>query len=100
MKPIRFLEFAEEELNEAAEYYESVLKDLGFSFLDQVQNALNSISESPAAWTEIFPNIRRRLVNRFPYGVLYREDESEIVILAIMHLKKKPNYWVNRISSN
>ncbi len=96
MKPVRYLGPAENELYETAEYYESIQDGLGFSFLDHVQSALNSIVENPSPWAEISPNIRRRLVNRFPYGVLYREEAKEIVILAIMHLRKKPNCWKER----
>jgi len=39
---------------------------------------------------------RRRLLRRFPYGILYKEEESQIVIVAVMHLRRRPGYWRNR----
>ena len=41
-------------------------------------------------------DVRRRLIRRFPLGVLYRIDPDEIVILAVMHLSRRPDYWHGR----
>ena len=42
--------------------------------------------------------VRRCLVHRFPYGVIYSVDEqsSEVLILAVMHLHRQPDYWSGR----
>jgi hypothetical protein len=42
------------------------------------------------------PQTRRVLVARFPDQVVYRLDQSEIVVLAIAHLKRRPGYWQHR----
>ncbi len=42
-------------------------------------------------WPVVEGELRRRLVRRFPFGVLYRSDPEEIVIVA--HLRRKPGYW-------
>jgi len=42
--------------------------------------------------------VRRALVNRFPYGVLYVDDHSELLIVAIMHLHREPGYWESRVT--
>ena len=41
-------------------------------------------------------DIRRALVKQFPYGVIYSEEQQEILIIAVMHLHRKPEYWRNR----
>ena len=50
----------------------------------------------PGAWPVLEGDVRRSLVNRFPYGVLYSIEEERIYILAIMHLHRYPDYWKNR----
>jgi hypothetical protein len=41
--------------------------------------------------------IRRCLARRFPYGVLYFMEQGDILILAVMHLHRSPDYWKARI---
>jgi hypothetical protein len=96
MKPVRLLQPAEEEMFDAAAYYESRVPGLGAAFLDKVESAVADIAASPERWPIIQPNIRRRLVHRFPYGLLYRVDPEEIVVLAFSHLHRRPNYWIGR----
>lgn len=96
MKPTIFLDPAETEMLEAARFYESNAEGLGLEFLSEVQKALHDISSNPVAYPIIEKEIRRRHVYRFPYGVLYREDPDQIVIIAVMHLHRRPGYWSNR----
>jgi hypothetical protein len=42
-------------------------------------------------------NIRRRLIHRFPYALLYRIDPEEVIIQATMHLHRHPDYWIDRL---
>ncbi len=97
MKPVHFLLPAEQEMLEAARYYEVQASGLGVDFLAKIDSAIQDISEQPELWPVLRFHIRRRLVHRFPYGLLYRIDPEEIVILAVMHLRLHPNYWINRI---
>lgn len=97
MIPVRLLKPAEQEMLDAAQYYELQADGLGNVFLDKLDSAINDISLSPESWQVVHNNIRRRLVYRFPYTLLYRVDDNEIVIIAIMHLHRHPLYWINRI---
>ncbi len=94
---IRFLAPAEIEMLEAAAYYELQVETLGENFLDIVETAVAEIAEEPKIWTEIDKGIRRRLIRRFPYFILYSINKNEIIILAVMHQKQKPNYWIDRL---
>ena len=96
MKPVIFLHGAEEEMSEAARYYEQRNPGLGEMFLLRTRVAVRELAESPRAYTPIRAGIRRKLLRQFPYGVLYREDETEIVIIAIAHLRRRPGYWTRR----
>jgi len=82
---------------EAAAYYEMLATDLGSNFLDIIEEATNEIKEYSRTWPEICQKIRRRIVRRFPYSILYRIHADEIIVVAIMHQKQKPNYWIDRL---
>ena len=81
----------------AAKYYESQAPGLGRDFLDKIDSAVRDTGENPERWPVIGFDVRRRLVHRFPYGLLYRVDSEEVVVLAVAHLHRHPNYWINRI---
>ncbi|MBT9148810.1 MAG: type II toxin-antitoxin system RelE/ParE family toxin [Dehalococcoidia bacterium] len=97
MKSARFLLPAEQEMLDAARYYESQTEHLGEDFLMKVNSAVGDIVKYPERWPVIRFDVRRRLVHRFPYGILYRFDPNEVVILAVAHLHRHPNYWISRI---
>jgi len=97
MKGIIFLPPAEEEMLEAARFYESRVQGLGREFLAEVRHASQRITEHPDAATPVRGKVRRRLIKRFPFGILYVNDPDEIVIVAVMHLRRRPGYWRNRL---
>ena len=97
MTPIVFLAPAEEEMREAAEYYERQTRGLGHEFLAEVQRTVERIVENPRLGHIVRRSIRRRLTLKFPFGILYRIDPHEIVIIAVMHLRRRPGYWADRV---
>jgi plasmid stabilization system protein ParE len=96
MMPIDFLPEAEQEMIEAALYYQSLSSGLGDDYLDEVERSVRSIASSPQTWPILEGNLRRRLIKRFPFAVLYRIEQDKILIIAVAHLRKKPGYWKNR----
>ena len=96
MNTVRFLRPAELEMLDAARYYEIQSPGLGVDFLDKIGSAVQDITMHPERWPVVRFNIRRRLIHRFPYALLYRVDPEEIVIQATMHLHRHPDYWINR----
>ena len=97
MKELNFLLPAEVEMTEAALYYEACAAQLGERFLDTVQLGVEQIQESPITWPSIGYGIQRYLLPQFPYSLLYRDDPEEIVVIAVMHQKKRPYYWIDRL---
>ena len=96
MKPVVFLSEAEEEMAEAARYYEQRRAGLGELFLLRIKAAAGEVAERPMACPAVRGQIRRKLVRQFPYALLFREDEGEIVILAVAHGRRRPGYWIHR----
>jgi len=87
---------AEFEFNQAIDYYEECQENLGLDFVDEIYTTIQRIMTFPNAWQSLDRDIRRCLTNRFPFGVIYFKKEDEIVILAVMQLNRKPEYWLNR----
>ena len=91
-----FHRLADRELNEAAQYYELQSPGVGSSFLKEIDRCLQSIEEHPEAGVILRGSVRRRLLRRFPYALLYKIKPSGIRILAVMNLRRRPTYWVGR----
>ena len=91
-----FHRLAEHELNEAAQYYDLEDPGLGAAFLEGVDRCLESIQAHPEAGAILRGAVRRRLLRRFPYALLYKIKPGGIRILAVMNLKRRPTYWVGR----
>ena len=94
---IRFLEIAQVELDDAIEYYNYEAPGLGNEFLAEVLNALDRIGKFPEAWHPCSKRTRRCQTRRFPYGIIYQIRETEILVVAIANLHRKPDYWQDRI---
>ena len=92
----RFHPEAETELNEAVDYYDACQEGLGLEFAREIHATIDSICQFPLAWTPLSQNTRRCLLRRFPYGVVYQSKGREIIIMAIMQLNRKPDYWRKR----
>jgi len=88
---------AEAEFIAAIDYYEEKQSGLGYDFAREVYTGIKSILEHPQTWPVLEGEIRRRLIGRFPYAILYSDEEQTIYILAVMHLHREPNYWKKRI---
>ena len=93
---VRFLTLAQTELREAIRYYENQRPGLGVEFRDEVFGAVERIKTHPLAWRELSPNTRRHRIHRFPYGVIYAIESDELLVLAIAHAHREPEYWRGR----
>ena|SRR5437773_7803390 len=91
-----FHPMAEEELNEAAAYYEAESNGLGSAFLKEVENAVQHVLNYPESCPLVNRLVRNKLVRRFPYSVMYSVTPKGIRILAIANQKRRPFYWRGR----
>ena len=99
MIAIVFLSPAQEEMTAAARYYQSQSIGLGAEFLAEVERTIAAITSHPKAAPKVRQDVRRRLLKRFPFGILYVATVDEIVVLAVMHLRRRPGYWEGRLGS-
>ncbi len=92
-----FHPLAFQELDEAINAYEAKFLGLGLEFAKEVYSSIQRIIQFPSAWTMISHRCRRILLQRFPFAIIYSKEGHEILILAIMQLNRKPEYWKNRL---
>ena len=97
MKDYRFLPEAEDEMNEAADFYDSRAYGLGTEFLDDVQRAVDLIRDYPEIGLQFTDDLRRVSIQRFPFSVIYAIRPTELMIVAIAHQRRRPGYWKERI---
>lgn len=94
---IVFSEYAKLELEDAATYYQLQLDGLGVTFKKEVKLSLQRILNYPKAWSVERGEIRKYLLHRFPYKILYSIEKDHLFIIAIAHQHQKPNYWADRL---
>ncbi len=94
---VEFTLAAEAELAEAAAYYDTQQSGLGLEFAAEVAAAVERIIEFPHAWKLLKGSIRRCQLQRFEYGLVYRVKGNVGTVYAVMHLKRRPGYWRDRV---
>jgi plasmid stabilization system protein ParE len=87
---------AKTEYLEAVQYYNQRRAGLGAEFSIEVEATIAQILNAPKRWPILEQDIRRCLTHRFPYGIIYSIENDSVLILAVMHLSRKPGYWKNR----
>jgi toxin ParE1/3/4 len=100
-RPLRVSEEAEAEAIEASRWYDARRPGLGDEFLTAVDEALERIESNPSLGSRppgvSSDDVRRVVMRRFPYDVVYVDLPDRIQVLAIAHERRKPGYWIDRI---
>lgn len=94
---ILVLSCAEQELAEAVDYYNDQCPGLGYQLAAEVQKTFERIRSFPEAWPSLSRRARRCVVHRFPYGVVYQVRDDCVLVAGIMHLKRDPRSWQDRL---
>jgi hypothetical protein len=97
LKSVFFHQAAKEELLSTRDYYDDLNFGLGKLFIIEIEKTINIIKRNPLAFPIIKRNIHKAVIMKFPYSILYIIEKDNIYLLAIMHQKRKPLYWKNRI---
>ena len=97
MRSVEFHPEAESEFLSAARYYEDEAENLGLDFVAAVQGTYQRILEYPESGRPFGHRLRRVLVPRFPYGLLYRVEPERLLVVAVAHLQRRPGYWRSRV---
>lgn len=95
---VKYHEAAEEELLREIGYLEQRANGLGRRFFAEVQRAEDLVVQFPKSAVEILPDIRRCVLRKFRYSLIYTMEKDGLLILAVAHHSRRPGYWVGRVS--
>jgi len=93
----RFLQPAEDEMIEASLFYEAASTGLGNSLLDDVQRVVDRLREHPYLGHVVDRDLRKILLHRFPFSLIYSVETDAILIVAVAHYGRRPDYWRDRV---
>ena len=85
------------EYTQAVEYYAGIRSDLGNRFYDEIERLVSEIGRHPDRFFRFSPPARRALSREFPNSVVYLEQSDGVWIVAVMHAKRRPDYWKHRL---
>ena len=94
---LRYTPEARDELQEGYDYYSSKSERVGDDFLDKIEATIAHIERSPTLSPIVAHDIRKAVVQKFPYIILYHIVNERIIILSIFHTKQDPQKWMKRL---
>ena len=94
---VTFHEAARVDLADAVAYYDEQSPGQGSVFALEVHSVISRIIEHPEAGFPVRPSIRRIVLPRSPYSLLYSLSGPRLRVLAVMHHRRHPGYWQDRL---
>jgi len=99
---VRLLPVADQEILDAAQWYEHQGRGLGGEFLTAVNDGLSEIEQHPQHFGRpphfrSARDIRRLLLPRFPYAIIFEIRPRDVRVVAVAHVRRRPNYWRTRL---
>ena len=86
-------------MTEASVFYESASPNLGAAFLEDVQRGIDLLRNHPDIGQAVGGALRRVLLHRFPFSLIYTIEKDAILVVAVAHQNRRPDYWRERIKS-
>lgn len=100
MTPIKYHEAAEDELLTEIGYLELRAKGLGRRFYSEIRRVEHFMAQFPESGREIRPGIRKRILRKFRYSLIYSREKEGLLILAVAHHSRRAEYWVGRLKND
>ena len=94
---IRFQPEAEAELAEARAWYAFQGRDLDSQLMLRIGETLQRIIEAPEAYPSVYRQLRRAVVQQFPFAIFYVPTADEIQVVAVFHSRRNPTRWKSRV---
>lgn len=87
---------AQTDIREAALWYESRETGLGIRFVGEVRTSLRHVANNPLRFPAVGEDVRRAVLNSFPYSVYFMTEIDAVVIIAVLHQHRRPDTWQKR----
>ncbi|MBI2730850.1 MAG: type II toxin-antitoxin system RelE/ParE family toxin [Sphingobacteriales bacterium] len=95
--PVALTAEAINDITEIVKWYDEQQSDLGNVFIEHLHLAFNSITATPSAFQRYYRNVRKIVLKKFPYFVLFRKEKTIIIIHAVFHTRRNPETILLRI---
>ncbi len=95
-KSVRFHPAAVMDAEEAAAWYAARSNHSSDKFVQEFERLVRQIALSPLRFPALGSGLRKAVFRRFPYGLVFEVETSEILVLAVAHAKRRPGYWRDR----
>ena len=96
-RSVRYHEGATEDVKSAVGWYSKRSRKAASDFIAELDRAVGTIREDPERWTMGKGNTRRFLLWRFPFSIIYSEQDGAPIIWAVAHGSRRPEYWSRRL---
>ena len=96
IRPVVFRPHAEVEVLAAQKWYEERRLGLGGEFRAVIDDAIDRVSRQPESFPRVHGEIRRALVQRFPFGLYFETIANQVVVLGVVHGHRDPKTWKSR----
>ena len=84
-------------MREAADFYDLEQPGLGTEFLDEIERMMRQVIDYPESSPVALGYVRKRVIPRFPYSIIYSSRDGGIYVSAVAHNSRRPFYWRDRI---
>jgi toxin ParE1/3/4 len=94
------VEPALDEAAAAIQHYSAISPSLGAGFAAELARSLKLITSHPRAWAQTgsrHAELRKRVMARFPYSIIYRVEVDAVRVVAVSHHRQRPGYWRSRL---
>lgn len=95
--PLVVRPLAEQDLIDAQKWYEEQRPGLGNDFRIATGSLISRILERPHLYPEVYRNVRRAVMRRFPYLLYYILTNDEVVVIGCLHSKRNPALLRSRV---
>ena len=94
---LEFLDIAEDEINDAVDWYNAQKTNLGAEFVLVLDNLFEYLVETPQIFPTAHKEMRRANLPNFPYSIIFEIHEPDVIlVLAVPHQKRNPKRWMKR----
>jgi toxin ParE1/3/4 len=81
---------AADEIRQAAIWYDDQSWGLSKKFIAELEYYYARIEKYPDSYKRVTKNIRRCLLETFPYIIFFSRLQNEVTILRVRHTKQRP----------
>ena len=93
----KFIAPARREFLKEVVYYNEQALGLGAALVHEVEEATARALTFPDSGSPGPAGTRLIVINKFPFSIVYRPDREGIVVFALAHHKRRPEYWESRV---